>query len=80
MIGIQYKYHMMCVSINGVTCISGESILFVMNYVLKSESTVRKKHNSVCYHEDHESLATDESVTQMEISFFAEFLTKVISR
>ncbi len=73
MIDIQYKYHMICVSINSVTCISGDSILFVINYILKSESTIRKKHNSVCYHEDHESLATGESVTQMTIRILLSF-------
>ena len=59
--GLRYKLRMMDISISGSSYINGDNKSVVHN-TSRPESVFRKKSNSVCYHEVHESVAVGESL------------------
>ena len=60
--GIRYKQRMMGVNLDFPTYIYGDNMSVIHN-TLKSESALKKKTNSVCYHYIQEVAAADEGKT-----------------
>ncbi len=78
--GLRYKIRMMGIPLSGPTYIYGDN----KSQVTKSsrhESTLKKKHNSICYHAIHESVAMGETLlTHIRTrENLADFLTKTTS-
>jgi hypothetical protein len=59
--GLRYKLRMMDVSLSGPTYVYGDNISVVQN-TQRSESVLKKKSNSICYHPVRESAAMVESI------------------
>ena len=77
--GIRYKLRMMGVEIEGPTYIYGDTQSVIYN-TSKSESTLKKKSNSICYHFIREAVAMKECLTTHipTLKNFADMLTKVL--
>jgi hypothetical protein len=78
--GLRYKIRMMGIPLSGLTYIYGDNKSQVTNSS-RPESTLKKKRNSICYHEIHESVAMGETLlmhirTRENLS---DFLTKTTS-
>jgi hypothetical protein len=58
--GLRYTLRMMGVALSGPTYVYGENI--VVHNTQRPESVLKKKSNSICYHEVHESAAMGESL------------------
>ena len=54
--GLRYKLRMMGVQISGPTYVYGDNISVIHN-TQRPELTLRKKSNSMCYHDVRESVA-----------------------
>ncbi len=78
--GLRYKVRMMGVVIDGATHIYGDNMLVIMN-TSKTESTLNKKSNTVCYHTVRESVAMGETLTSHipGTENPADLITKVLS-
>jgi hypothetical protein len=77
--GLRYKLRMMGVPVTGPSYIYGDN-MSVINNTQRPESTLKKKHNSICYHAIRESVAMGESLTghiRTEHNL-ADLLTKVM--
>jgi hypothetical protein len=59
--GLGYKLRMMGIPLTGPSYINGDNKSQVTN-LAKSESTLKKKCNSICYHNVRESVMMDESL------------------
>ena len=57
-----YKLRMMGVGISGPSYIYGDNMLVIHN-TQRQESMLKKKSNSICYHDIRESVAMGESIT-----------------
>ena len=77
--GIRYKLRMMGIDINGPTYIYGDNQSVIYN-TSKTESTLKKKSNSICYHFIREAVAMKEClITHIPtLKNFADMLTKVL--
>jgi len=61
---LRYKLRMMGVGISGPSYIYGDNMSVIHNTQRpESESMLKKKSNSICYHAVHESVAMGESLT-----------------
>ena len=78
--GLRYKLRMMGVPISGCSYIYGDN-MSVINNTQRPESTLKKKHNEVCYHFVRESVAMGESKTGHVPTNYnlADLMTKVLS-
>jgi hypothetical protein len=54
--GLHYKLRMMGVALSGPTYVYGDNMSVVHN-TQRTESVLKKKSNSICYHAVHESAA-----------------------
>jgi len=59
---IHYKLQMMGVQLSGLMYVYGDNMSVIHN-TQHSDSTLKKKLNSICYHFIHESVAMDKSLT-----------------
>jgi hypothetical protein len=77
--GLRYKLRMMGVPISGCSYIYGDN-MSVINNTQRPESTLKKKHNEVCYHFVRESVAMGESKTAHVDTHnnLADLMTKVL--
>jgi hypothetical protein len=78
--GLKYKIRMMGIPLSGPTYIYGDDKSQVTNSS-RPESTLKKKHNSICYHAIRESVAMGETLlTHIRTGEnLADFLTKTTS-
>ncbi len=78
--GLRYKIRMMGVPLSGPIYIYGDNKSQVTNSS-RPESTLKKKCNSICYHEIRESVAMGETLLMhiMTGENLADFLTKTTS-
>ena len=60
--GLRYKLQMMGVPLYGPTYPYGDNMSVIHNNQ-RPESTLKKKSNSICYHECRESVAIGETIT-----------------
>ena len=60
--GLRYKLHMMGVLVTGPTYTYGDYMSVIHN-TQRPESTLKKKSNSICYHEIRESVAMGKMIT-----------------
>jgi hypothetical protein len=77
--GLRYKLRMMGVQIDTPTYTYGDNLAVIHN-VSQPESTIKKKHNSVCYHAVRESVAMGELMCTHEASIHnpADIATKAL--
>jgi hypothetical protein len=76
--GIRYKPRMMGVPIVGPTYVYGDNMSLIHN-TQRTESTLKKKNLSICYHTVHEAVAIGEILTShvRTKNDFSDFMTKV---
>ena len=76
--GLRYKLHMMGIPLTGPSFIYGDNTSQVTN-LTKSESTLKKKCNSICYHAIRESIGMGESlITHIQThDSLSDLMTKV---
>ena len=74
---IQYKLRMMGIPISGPSYIHGDNMSVILN-TSKTESTLKKKFNTIAYHAVNESMVMRKSLTGHVNP--ANMLTKVITR
>ena len=69
----------MGVPVSGPSYIYGDNMSFIYN-TQRPESTLKKKHNSICYHTIRESVAMGESLTSHIPTQWnlADLLTKIL--
>ena len=65
--GLRYKLRMMGVQVDGPTYTFGDNLAVIRN-ASQPESTIKKKHNYVCYHAVRESVAMGEITCTHEAS------------
>jgi hypothetical protein len=77
--GLSYKLIMMGVTLSGPTFIYGDN-MSVLHNTQRSESILKKKSNSICYHTVRKSAAMGESVIDHvhSVDNPAEIFTKVV--
>jgi hypothetical protein len=77
--GLRYKLRMMGVALSGPTFVNGDNISVVHN-TQRSESVLKKKSNSICYHAVRESAAMGESIIGHvpSVDNTADICTKVV--
>ena len=77
--GLRYKLRMMGVPVSGPSYIYGDNMSVIYN-TQRPESTLKKKHNSICYHAIRESVAMGESLTSHIPTQWnlADLLTKIL--
>ena len=77
--GLRYKLRMMGVPVSGPSYIYGNNMSVIYN-TQRPESTLKKKHNSICYHAIRESVAMGESLTSHIPTQWnlADLLTKIL--
>jgi hypothetical protein len=80
--GFRYTLSMTGVILSGPTYVYGDNIWYVVHNTQRSESVLKKKSNSICYHEIHESAAMGEESIIGHVHCVdnpADMCTKVVS-
>jgi hypothetical protein len=77
--GLRYKMRMMGVTLSGPTFVYGDN-MFVVHNTQRPASVLKKKSNSICYHEVRESAAMGESIIghAPSVDNPADICTKVV--
>jgi hypothetical protein len=77
--GLHYKLRMMGVTLSGPTFVYGDNISVVHN-TQRTESVLKNKSNSICYHAVRESAAMRESIIEHvpSVNNPADMCTKVV--
>jgi hypothetical protein len=78
--GLRYKLRMMVMASSGPTFVYGEKMTVVHN-TQRSESVLKKKSNSICYHAVRESAVMGESIIRHvpSVDNPADICTKVVT-
>ena len=69
----------MCVPLNGPTYVYGDNMSVIYN-TSRTESTLKKKSNSICYHAVREAVASGECLTMhcRTVDNYSDMMIKVL--